>query len=269
MVEDPTTIGAALPTIVEKLFQWPDASIPNGEKRLDAGDPVVASARSNSTQWIEKVLDSSVRPSTDTEMLFLDNEFDGCDVTRTEWDRDDLHFEVSQTLQTFALKIAPLDDGGTGDDAEGRFEFARDLCLKVFSRETEMRQWDATCVPVRDLEKKIAGWSFDRGKMRELPEDKVVTGGTFSMMPAGKPDAKHLHPDQNEEPPVDPTETFEAYYYWFRNVGWWNDGRYVGFFFPKSEGIGARPVFVGAEIGRRWFDIPRDRMGHPFRTPSQ
>jgi hypothetical protein len=267
----PTRIEAVLPAPVLMLFHSPDAAGKSGGQIVDPSAREVASPKKRAWEWIYKVVDTSWRPSTNTEMAFLRKEFLDRDVVRIMWDRNGYHIEVAQTASIFTMKLVPQGAANMGSESESRLEFARQLCRQVFNREGRLWGQDAQgagrAVAISGLSEKIVEYSFDITKMKQLSADKVVIGVAKSMKDEGVDS-----PAPREEPSgvvALNEKSKEAWHYWFRNVNWWNDGQAVGFYFLKVDGPGAWvPSFVG-EIDKNWFHGPRDRLGRPLTVDTE
>jgi hypothetical protein len=244
------------------LFHWPDEVTLRGEKVVDPSAQIVRYPKKRSWEWMEMVLNKSWLPPENTPMYCIKEEFDGRDVTRITWSYREYRIEVSQTGSIFALKILAQVSDKFGRESSQRLEAARELCRQCFN--TEGRMWSRTGYPVvviPELNEKIVNFSFDSAKMKQV--DKVVFGQPKSMEdegvklptlpPGGGP--VELTPDLNSP---------GGWWYWFRNVNWWNDGQAVGFYFLKKDGPGPRILSFSRRNDQNWFDVPRDRLGRPI-----
>ncbi len=267
----PDTFEASLPNpAVLMLFRWPDQAVLTGEKAVDPRSTRVAAQGKMARKWIEKVLDASSLPPENTELFFIREEFLNRDVIRAKWERDGYRFEVAQTASIFTLKVIPAEAAKTGEDQAQRFEFAKQMCRRIFNRKGRMWGLDAQGtgkpVPVLQLNEKIELFSFDGSNVRQTASDKVVIGRPSKM------NDESIRPDARPQGVSDDganEESRETWKYWFRNVNWWNDGNAVGFYFLKSDGPGSWiPSFVG-EIDRNWFHEPRDRLGRPIPVQQE
>ena len=265
----PITIETALPSPVVALFQWTEKTSLRGSKTLDLEDPLVASAKKQAWNWINKVLDRSWRPPANNMMLFIHDEFDDRDVVRIGWDHGGYRVEVSQTASIFALRIMSQGPDTAGETVQQRIEVARTLAQQVFNHEGRKWMQDAQgagrSVIISSLKEKICESSFDAKQVKQLSADKVVIGTAKSKQNTGFRSSEY----RSGSVAIDtPETTSDEWHYWFSNVNWWNDGNAVGFYFLKKDGPGAWiPSFVG-NIDKNWFHGPRDRMGRPISTSS-
>lgn len=267
----PTSLIAALPSPVWKLFNWPDTAIIKGEKAIAPDAPIAIVSGRQSWLWINQVVDTAWLPPENTLMHFIAKEFDDRDVTHVEWTHGKYRVEVSQTASIFSMKLMLQEAGNVGDNSDLRYNIARQLCRQIFKREGRMWSQNArgegVPVVIPEINEKIMAFSFDVAKTKQLSADKVVVGEAKSMEDEGI-DASTRY--QVVPVGVAPNERSpEAWNYWFRNVNWWNDGKAVGFYFLKIEGSSAWvPSFIG-EIDKNWFRVPRDRSGRPIGTQSK
>lgn len=261
--------GIISTALLSQLFQWPDEATLNGKKAVEPSAGIVRLPKNISWMWIKKIFNESWQPPQNAQMFFLRKEFNGRDVTRVAWQHDGYRIEVSQTSSVFAAKIIPQIPDRLGSDNTQRFQIARQLCRQIFAHEGKMWSQDANgsgiATSVPELNKKILEFSFDEAKINQTQGDNIVFGNpktmkdegvAFPSLPSNRPSIASLTD----------LRSWVAWYYWFRNVNWWNDGQAVGFYFLKIEGLAAWTPLYFDENDKRWFDIPRDRSGRPIQT---
>ncbi len=139
----PDTFEASFPApAVLMLFRWPDQAVLTGERAVDPHSDIVAAQGKMARKWMQKVLDASWLPPENTRVFFIREEFLGRDVVRAAWERNGCHIEVAQTASLFTLKIIPPEADKAGDDKTQRFEFAKQMCRRIFNREGRMWSQD-------------------------------------------------------------------------------------------------------------------------------
>lgn len=146
-------------------------------------------------------------------------------------------FQASQTASVFTLKVTPL-ESGTGENLAQFTKYSCDLCNKIFPEKGAFYRLDIngqTWVSVPDMKKIILSSSFDPNHIDLLSEDNAMFG----------------KPDQSLEDDA-PKIVKETRSHWYRNVYWWNDGKAVGFYFIKREGVVSWPPSFGGRIDARW-----------------
>lgn len=270
-IKTPTKIEYALPAQVYMLARWPDATILSGEKAVDPTAFIVAFPKDQSWEWINLVISEAWRPPASATMYFIAKEFYDMDATRIEWNHGAYHVQVSQTSSVFTMKITPLKGISFEGKKTMRSEAARQLSRQIFNSESKMHSYDAHGSPIpvaiNGLNEKIAEFSFDPTKMKQLSTDQVVVGEAKSKEDEGISSTPPQ--DKNSGAAAISVNSPEAWYYWFRNVNWWNDGHAIGFYFLKSNGKGSgTPSFVG-NAGVNWFQGPHDRLGRPLPIKSE
>ncbi len=187
------------------------------------------------------------------------------DTARVRYDHDGYHVEISQTRTVFAIKITPIDGGGTGRDKESRFEYAKQLCAKIFSSNGKMDAYDKKSgmgipTPIPDFKAKIVSFTFNSARTKELALDKAVVGNPRTMADDGIDGSRTL--ERGEYNIDNMLNTWNAWQYWFRQIHWWNDGKAVGFYFIKISGPGGWIPSFEAKIDQDWFHPPRDQSGN-------
>jgi len=246
------------PVLVDQLFKWPSEEIIL--KQVPNSDPDVSLAKKQYKDWIDKVFDPLWLSNLDIEPLCLRGEFDGYDVIRQYWSKNDYKIEVSQTSKVFALKLSSV-KGSTGRTAREKLEIARDICLHVFSKQGRYISSQGARISINNLSEKIVETSFCEESIQKKEKADAIICGAPSMAKK-KEDA-----DKNENHAQAKSianssnvkEGDEALGYWFKSVYWLNDGMSICIIFLKAEGVGARSdIGVGLPDfaisgGKKWF----------------
>lgn len=254
---EPTKLIESFPWAVSRLFQWPAESVLNGPNRVDKDAREVAWPKKQCLRWVKRVVASSWLPPKNVELTFIRNEFDERDAVRMAWERNGYSIQVSQTASLFTIKLTPLGskNTNTGIDASQKLEKARQLCLQVFPERGQRWDQQGNAVLVRDLAKNITSYSFRLELTRHLKDDGSVYGRPQTMKEAGVKPPQNDVEASRENDPNNPNwdKTASSYHYWFRMVNWWNDGKSIGFYFLKLEGLGPWVPSYHGNIDKRFF----------------
>lgn len=260
------SIETVLPIPVLMLCDWPKSSTLSGNQSIDPEDKIALAPRKQSWDWIARVLHKSWVPPKNTRMFFLRKEIDGRDVTRVTWSHGDYRLEVSQTASIFVIRVVSYIAKTMDGDVNRRFETSRQICRQIFNNEGKMWYQDSSgarsFIVVDELNEKIADFSFDVTKIKQAMNNKMIVGQAKSERDEG---ISPFHSSEENMGNVTPDiKSSESWCYWFRNVGWLNDGQSVSFFFLKINGPGAWIPSYGGETDKDWFREPRDRLGRPI-----
>ncbi len=242
----PTKLIETIPAPAYWLFQWPAPSVLNGPNHVDSNDNKVVWAKKQCTEWLNKVIAKQLLPDKDPEFIFIRDEFEGRDVVRATWEHNDYRIEVSQTASIFAIKISPLGNRTTGMDLAEKIENAKRLCLEIFNKTGYRWSADGDKVQVKDLNQKIATYSFRTELVKCLENDQSVWGRPQTAHEASVSHPKDDAETRRQMDPNNPDWDYSSmsYNYWFRMVNWWNDGKSIGFYFLKVEEAHRSPVIV-------------------------
>jgi hypothetical protein len=247
-------------SIVDYLFQWPSEAVLHGLKRINSDAPEVKFAKIQCDEWIRTALDKAWYPPEKTETYFLRNELSNHDVVRLAWNSHGYRIEVSQTASIFVIKLIPKDHSYLGNDVVQKMKTVRDLGVQLFNKSAyfnDSRKQGAVGV-LTNLTDIIISSSFSTNC-----HPQVNTRGMLYLDPPLDSELVR-QTDNNMDVPWDMTN--ESYEYWFRYIYWWNNGFQIGFYFPKTEGYGARLVSRRGPL----FNIVQDKdFFSPFHLPNK
>lgn len=245
-----------MPAVYIKLFDFPSSDLQK-LGNVDIASANVVSPREESIRWIHEVVDPSWLPDKELSFVFIRNEINDIDVVRCQWEKNRTIFQVAQTASLFTLKITPALNPGMGKRGNELIETSRQMCVDVFKRSGKRRTSQGEIVPIKDLSKKISSYLFSDGIIFEWSGQ-----GSEFLLGRGKTaeeegvkyvedEEKFMDLDRPENPDWDKSRM--AWNYWFRMVSWWNDGKSLGFYFPKNED--QDPLdFSRRNIDHKWFD---------------
>ena len=250
----PTRLDQVIRPPMDTLFQWPAPSVLNGPNRVDNDAGELAWPKKQCTEWLNKVIAKQWLPDENPDFIFIRDELEGRDVVRATWEHNDYRIEVSQTASIFATKVSPLGNRTTGMNRAEKIENAKRLCLEIFNKTCYRWSADGDKVQVKDLNQKIATYSFRPELVRHLKDDKAVCGRPQTINEAGVKQPQNDVEALREMDPNNPNwdKTASSYSYWFRMVNWWNDGKSIGFYFLKVEEGAWIPSYFG-DIDKNFF----------------
>lgn len=243
----PERLAQAIPHFLHMLFQWPSNAETGGEARVDSKSQTVMFPGADARRWIKSVLSPEWQPDDAAEMLFLRDEFDDVDTARIRWRHEGYDIQVSQTASTMVIQVTPVAAGDAGEDTQERISTAREISNAIFAEngsiyrltiEGEQR------IPVPGVRAAILSSSFDSDEIKTLPGD-----GSVWHVPSRL--ANTVRNDRSDRGLADSDEMRG---FWFRNMYWWNDGRSVGFYFVKVEGVVSWVPNFSGQRDTHWFD---------------
>jgi len=216
----------------------------------------VIRARKQFLTWLRLVIARSWLPDEEPQMVVIRDEFDGMDVIRCHWETKVGVVRVAQTATLFSLKITPPAEPGMGRTVEELIESSERICRDVFKSTGERWTGQGEIVKIPDLSEKIAAHLFGSGIVFTQSNQRptfLLGRGKFAHelgvnLNVTAEEATRMARPDNE----DWYECAQAWRYWFRMILWWNDGKSLGFYFPKDQ---AGPGDMGGsrERDRAWF----------------
>jgi hypothetical protein len=230
--ERPQVLADILGKHAQAMFEEPTAEVVAASQiELISGD--VRTAESESWIWIRRVIDANYTPKEDAAIHFIAAP-SGVDMTRIAWDSGDFHFDVCQTRTAFTMKVTSSKETKNDLIPAARAATAKEICRAVFVDSCQVRMKGAI-ERMEYLKETLCSESFARGEFLELPGDKIVVIRRKRIIVANSPSD------------LDPIK------YWYRQLGWWNDGKSTGFFLPKLTGPGGDEIDFSGRYDKGWF----------------
>jgi len=127
------------PPLARMMLQWPDEIVLRGPSRVRvAGNREAATARDQSLRWIVNVIHRDWLPADPNalrEEFVLIRDWHGrLDVTFVRWRKNNHEVQVAQSNVLFAIKVIPLVANEAPVALEGKTDYARRLCLRLFNQ---------------------------------------------------------------------------------------------------------------------------------------
>lgn len=248
-----------IPDIFSQLFRWPSNQVIEA-KSVAADSPEVAVPKAQSDQWLQRVIAPLWLPDKEAVVVFIQNEFDDCDVIHYRWVKNQYTIEVSQTASIFAMTVTAQAPDSMGKDNKEKLNAARELCLQMFVKQWRRYDDQGGSIVVSDLAEKIVSYSFRENTVQHLQGSNGVLVGRPRTMKE-----EVIDEGRNDDRSRSWDMTVDAWRYWFRMVEWRTDGKSLSIFFPKLEGrnsrsdVGVGTSGYGGYFDKRWFRLPQTR----------
>jgi hypothetical protein len=240
----PEQFGEAVPMVPRLLFRFPDPKDLADAKSRGTGK-LEGMPSDACRSWLQHCVSEDWRPEGEPDFVFIPDEYQEIDCVRLSWERNGCNLEFSQTRTVAAIKITPLNELGTGSEFEDRVRFASKYSRELFPDTGTVFRLNIrgqVWVPVEKMREVIIENSLGVETARELQLDKIVIGLPRPKRPA-------------DVEGNDLANSAETLFYWFRNVSWWNDGKSVGYYFPKVEGAESWTPDYGGKLDLKWFQF--------------
>lgn len=232
-------LATKLPAPVAKLINAPSAAQREANEIEPNSSNSIRRAKRDSIAWIETILAPEWLPGNPKEVLDVDTYllgkgYSGVDTSHVEWERNGYRVRVSQTNVAFYINMTPMNaniaEGGATEWKLAAQNLASKLFRDVLDERTDIDEvriaLDGTrSILIRSAFQKAKVQQFDDGLLAE-PEPSSVSDELDSI----------------------------RFDFWWRRVGWWTNGRTIGFFTLKSVAAGPWIPRYEGRLDEIWFE---------------
>ncbi len=212
----------------------------------------VARARASSIRWIERIIATAWLPDEGVlkdGLVMIQDEFGPTDTTRVLWQKNGYSVRVSQTKTVIVVTLAPVKDSRMGGTIQTTKDAVGDLFKKVLRNHSRVEITEnnetVNIAPEGGTLPVILSKSVEQGRVR-----KCYDG--IDGRPARRGDDR---------------EDRLRFSHWWRRLGWWTDGRIVGFHTIKTQG-GESSDRYEFDRDKTWFEGGPKWRGEKFSLPE-